>query len=124
MNLLAETYDGVLAFKYVGPMPPYSFVDLEATVLDADTVERARNVLGVGEQTTMAEISSAYRTLARRYHPDRNTGSPEEVGRFRRATEAFETLTRYVRSLGPADRGTYTFKPEEIDGSILVARRR
>ena len=124
VNLLAETYDGTLGFKYVGPMPPYSFVDLEATVLNADTVERARDVLGVGEQVTMAEIRSAYRKLARRYHPDRNTGSPGEVEQFRQVSEAFETLTKYVRSLGPVDRGRYTFKPEQIDGSIMVARRR
>ena len=124
VNLLAEEHGTMLEFKYVGPMPPYSFVDLEATVLDADNVERARKVLGVGEQTTVAEVNDAYRKLARQYHPDSNPGTPDGVEEFRQATEAYETLTRCIRGLDTAQNGRCTLKREQIEGLILVARRR
>lgn len=35
------------------------------------TVERAREILGVGENASAEEIKSAYRHLAQRTHPDR-----------------------------------------------------
>jgi molecular chaperone DnaJ len=32
----------------------------------------AYRILGVGEQATIAEVTKAYRTLAKKYHPDSN----------------------------------------------------
>ncbi|MDO4558688.1 MAG: molecular chaperone DnaJ [Planctomycetia bacterium] len=49
-------------------------------------------VLGITRTATDAEISSAYRKLAKRHHPDRNPGDPEAVERFKEVTEAFEVL--------------------------------
>jgi curved DNA-binding protein CbpA len=60
-------------------------------------------VLGIGEDADEETIRSAFRTLARRYHPDAGAGSsPVE---FRRARDAYETLMdperrrRYDRQL-------------------------
>ncbi|HUQ42012.1 MAG TPA: molecular chaperone DnaJ [Candidatus Limnocylindrales bacterium] len=49
-------------------------------------------VLGVPRTATVEEIRSAYRKLARQYHPDVNkdAGSPE---RFKQVTEAYEVLS-------------------------------
>jgi curved DNA-binding protein CbpA len=47
-------------------------------------------VLGVPENADLDEIRSAYRTLARRYHPDAGAGSSSDE--FRRIVEAYETL--------------------------------
>lgn len=48
------------------------------------------SILGVTPDSTMAEIKSAYRTLARKYHPDIN---PQGVERFKEISQAYETLS-------------------------------
>jgi molecular chaperone DnaJ len=63
-------------------------------------------VLGIPRSANAEEAKKAYRTLARRYHPDRNQGDDEAARRFREIAEAYETLSnpelrsRYDR-LGP-----------------------
>lgn len=52
------------------------------------------DVLGVERSATEKEISEAYRKLAMRYHPDRNPGNEEAVGKFKEAAEAFEVLSK------------------------------
>jgi curved DNA-binding protein CbpA len=49
-------------------------------------------ILGVSRDATTAEIKRAYRTLAKRYHPDANH-EPDAAERFRELTEAYDTLT-------------------------------
>jgi len=49
-------------------------------------------VLGVKRSAGEAEIKSAYRKAARRYHPDVNK-DPDATARFREATEAYEALS-------------------------------
>ncbi|HXG64425.1 MAG TPA: DnaJ domain-containing protein, partial [Blastocatellia bacterium] len=47
--------------------------------------------LGVSRNATDAEIKSAYRKLARKYHPD-VSGSPDANIRFARISEAYYIL--------------------------------
>src|SRR5688572_24510486 len=49
-------------------------------------------ILGVQRSATSGEISTAYRKLAVKYHPDRNPGDTEAIDRFKEAAEAFEVL--------------------------------
>ncbi|HEX6062342.1 MAG TPA: DnaJ domain-containing protein [Candidatus Limnocylindria bacterium] len=48
-------------------------------------------VLGVTRESSEDEIRSAYRKLARQYHPDVNKADEASV-RFREVTEAYEVL--------------------------------
>jgi molecular chaperone DnaJ len=50
-------------------------------------------VLGVDRNAGEAQLSEAYRKLAMKFHPDRNPGDDEAVGRFKEAAEAFEVLS-------------------------------
>lgn len=50
------------------------------------------SVLGVGRQASQDEIRSAYRKLAKQYHPDRNPGDKSAEDRFKAATAAFEII--------------------------------
>ena len=49
-------------------------------------------VLGVPRAATAADIKRAYRKLARRHHPDVNTGDAAAEQRFKAVNEAYEVL--------------------------------
>ena len=49
-------------------------------------------VLGVEKTASEKEIKSAFRKLAKRYHPDSNTEDPSAGGRFNEANQAYEIL--------------------------------
>lgn len=50
------------------------------------------DVLGVKRDATEAQIKSAYRRLARRYHPDVNK-APDAAEKFKEATAAYDVLS-------------------------------
>ena len=50
-------------------------------------------VLGVTKNATESEIKKAYRKLAMKYHPDRNTDDPEAEAKFKEASEAYSVLS-------------------------------
>jgi molecular chaperone DnaJ len=49
-------------------------------------------VLGIDRDASEAEIKKAYRKLAVKFHPDRNTEDPQAAEKFREATEAYDVL--------------------------------
>ncbi len=49
-------------------------------------------ILGIGKKADEKEIKSAYRKLARKYHPDVNK-APEAVEKFKDINEAYEVLS-------------------------------
>ena len=54
------------------------------------------SILGVTPDSDDAEIKAAYRSLARKYHPDIN---PEGAQKFKDITEAYDTLSDHVKRL-------------------------
>ena len=50
-------------------------------------------VLGVDKNATEADIKKAYRSLAKKYHPDVNPGNQEAEAKFKEVNEAYEVLS-------------------------------
>ncbi len=65
------------------------------------------NILGVPQTATSEEIRQAYRTLARRYHPD-TSQEPNADERFQEAQEAYEVLS------SPSQRQKYDRWREQV----------
>ena len=59
--------------------------------------ENYYEILGVNEKASQAEIKKAYRNLSMKFHPDKNKGNQECVGKFQKINEAYETLGDEVK---------------------------
>ena len=51
-------------------------------------------VLGVNKNASADEIKKAYRSLAKKYHPDMNPGDKEAEVKFKEVNEAYEVRSR------------------------------
>src|SRR5437763_14085068 len=82
-------------------------------------------ILGVGKNATDDEIRKAYRRLARKYHPDRNSGDKQAEERFKEISQAHDVLSdsekrkAYDRGSGPFGFGAPGgFDPEAFAGGF------
>lgn len=62
------------------------------------------DILGVARSATAKDIKSAYRRLAKKYHPDRNPDDPQAKERFSEITQAYEVVGDEEKR-GQFDRG-------------------
>ncbi len=80
--------------------------------------------LGLDRRCTLAEIRKAYRLLAKRHHPDVNSGSHEAAQRTRELNAAYEILSdparrrAYDRELDDADKSAAPRRTAKIERNI------
>lgn len=75
-------------------------------------------VLDLPEGASLAQVKSAYRRLARRYHPDVNPGDRSAHDKFILLQQAYEKLTRVLPTFQPAPKAT---APEPAPASPITA---
>ena len=73
-------------------------------------------ILGVSRDATPEQIRKAFRTLARRHHPDANKGDPQSSEKFKEISEAYEVLKdekkrKLYDQLGPDWKSGQDFTP-------------
>ena len=73
-------------------------------------MENLYNILGVSPTATTDDIKKAYRSLAMRHHPDRNTHASAEV-RFNAIKTAYEVLS------DPQKRAEYNYS---LNNRIII----
>ena len=73
-------------------------------------------VLGVDKNASAADVKKAYRRLAMKYHPDRNSGDANAEEKFKEASEAYEVLSDQEKRAG-YDR----FGHAAVDGSASAS---
>ena len=57
------------------------------------TTRNYYKILGITQKTPKADIKKRYRELARKYHPDTNSGSKADEDKFKIISEAYEVLS-------------------------------
>ena len=56
-------------------------------------------ILGISNTADLAQIKSAYKKLAKEYHPDRNPQVPDAEEKFKQINEAYHTLSDPLKKL-------------------------
>lgn len=79
--------------------------------------KRARELLGVSSSASMDEVKKAYRSLAMKYHPDRNK-EPGAEAKFKEMKEAYEFLESGKADPQQAEHewtNVHTGRPEDFE---------
>ena len=57
------------------------------------TTRNYYKVLGVSQKTSKSDLKKKYRELAKKYHPDTNSGSKSAEDKFKIISEAYDVLS-------------------------------
>jgi hypothetical protein len=112
-------------FRVIGPLPPYTFAPVEVVRPNAEKIEEARRLLGLGDEVSEAQVKEAYRRLAAETHPDIHPDGEQGGERFTRVREAFALLAAYCRGQNQTGDGAtrdrrYSLAPEDVRHALLV----
>lgn len=120
-------FAGKLNFRCIGPLPPYSFATVEIVRPDPARLGEALQLLGLGEQVSVASVREAYRRLAASFHPDVNP-SPEAAKLFPQLREAQALLVTCCSGMvagdSPSEDNSFRITPKGLRRSYLVAVKR
>jgi len=114
LNELDQKYKKRINFRCVGPLAPYSFSTIEVKKVGFEDVDKARRLLGLGEEITPSEIKSAHRKLAFKYHPDQNPQANLFDKEFNELTQAYKLLLEYCQS------DQCSLRKEDVRDSLLI----
>lgn len=114
LNEFNERFGGMLNFKCVSPLPPYSFSTMEIRKVGYDEVIRAKDILGLGEEAWADDIRGSYHRMALKHHPDNDRADPTLGVRFEEITKAHSLLKKYCQGR------MCSFKEDAFEGFFIV----
>jgi hypothetical protein len=117
---LGDLHARILKFRYAGPLPCYSFVNLHVMNVEFQAVDEARRTLGLGKQTTLSQIKQAFRKLAPQSHPDRNSIDPEANARFEKLAASYRLLLGLWENTGGDSSQPISLTQESVGKTMLV----
>lgn len=119
-RLILTTYDFVLPIQF------FSQIFAVKPGWEVKKMTTLYEVLGLSEKATQEEIRRAYRRLAKRFHPDRNTNDPTAEEKYKAVCEAHAVLSdpkrrrKYDRGFDPVESVEDLFT-RQSDGLRTVA---
>jgi len=114
LDTLDAAHAGLLSFRLIGPLPPYSFATVEVAVADPLTIARSCALLALPAVVPADEIRRAYRRRAAEVHPDHQPAQAEAMAEM---THAYELLSTYAES-HPAN--AVDFRTEAAERTLIV----
>lgn len=96
LKKLDKDFLGLLDFRCVGPLPPYSFSTAEVLRMEPKVVEDAKKIFNLDGEITYEGVKKAYRKLALLHHPDKNEGRKQKA--FAVINSAYRLLKEYLRN--------------------------
>ena len=102
VDTLDEQQNDKINFRYVGPLPCYSFYGLETVNIDFDSLIRSRDILDLGESADLKEIKKKYKKKALISHPDK-MGKMKSFEEFNEISNAYKYLVDLFCALKTAD---------------------
>jgi DnaJ-domain-containing protein 1 len=125
---LAKENKSYFSFKYIGPLPPYSFAPVEFERGNFELIDNARKTLLLPEQANYKEIKTSYRSLSMKYHPDKNSVTQQSSEHFREINNAYKILDTYCHNydevLASRKNSKYSFTQDDVEGIFIANRRR
>jgi uncharacterized protein YukE len=103
LDELDENLNGKLNFKFVSPLPCYSFYTMELKSLPFEEIESAKKELGLNDSTSENILQQVYLDKAKLLHPDTNSGE-DATTIFNQIKKAHQTLQDYIDVLKPASK--------------------
>lgn len=89
--------EGKLKFRCIGPLPITSFASVEVNFPSQETIERAWQLLQLGDEATTSDIKSSYFRLAQKHHPDAS-GTCDTSAIMGELTKAYHLLSACAKS--------------------------
>ena len=123
---LDTAYGGQLAFRCVGPSAPYSFATVEVEVVDAASLARARQLLGIAADASAADVRAAYYRLAKGIHPDLAVSTTDGSSAMAALTEAYRLLAQNAEADKPCRQSEIVPAglPASVGSAVHVVVRR
>jgi len=97
----------------VGPLPPYTFAQMEIKKTDFRSIDAARKLLGLSEEVTRLQLKDAYHELVHKYHPDRNP-DPSSKENFKKIEKAYVLLSDYCHHY------PCSFRKPEVEKTFMI----
>ena len=124
VDAVATEFEEFLTFRYIGPLPAYSFVNIELNQGNFAMLDTSRRLLQLPEKADWDTIKSAYRQMILTHHPDRNPNDPLAAQRTKELAAAFEIVKAYCQSLPeagePGQLREFSFAQEAVEQVFIL----